>query len=151
MPEIFADDKPARLGADEFLRYHLQSFPELGENKEFVQDAIDDVYAMFSGVETLWSTSPREVWYDKTLLCFRLLTAWYITDLYPEYAVGVVGTGGMPIVKKKIGPIDITFDAMQGRGVDLLSTLKSNPFGVKAYGMITTAAKRFGLFGAARI
>jgi hypothetical protein len=66
--------------------------------------------------------------------------------MYPELVTGVPTMGGIPIKRKKIGGVDITFpDNVTGGGnkdyLDLLASLKSNPFGSKAYAMIKTAAK----------
>lgn len=145
---IFVNDKPARITPDDFLRYHLQSFTALGDasRRGIIEEAIDTVYAMFTGLETLWSFNDRQTWYDKTFTVFRLLTAWYIVDQYPRYTNGVPGTGGLPIKRKKIGPVDITFNTgtfLPYKGyIDMLQPLRSNNFGNKAYMMIIAAAKR---------
>jgi len=146
---VFDGGVPARLTVEEFRRYHLQSFPKLagGSKDEVIRQAIEDVYAMFAGVATLWDTEERYTWYKKTITCYRFLTAWYIADLYPMLTSGVTGTGGVPILRKKINGVDITFDR-QGASSDLLTELKSNQFGMKAYLMIRTAPKRFRLTSA---
>jgi hypothetical protein len=145
---LFVDGVPARITVADFRRFHLQSFPALTDDKydDLIADGIDAVYAMFTGVEDLWDLQPAQIWYDKTTLCFRLLTAWYINDLYPSLAAGIASMGGIPLKRKKIGGVDITFAEAKSTGnnqyLDLLQSLKSNAFGTKAYVMITTAAKR---------
>jgi hypothetical protein len=146
---VFVDGAPARITAEDFRRYHLPSFPKLAEAAYLglLNDAIDAVYALFSGVATIWQRRPRQVWYEKTVLCYRLLTAWYITDVHPTLAAGVPSMGGIPLKRKKIGGVDITFresaaaDHLEGYQ-DLLESLKSNVFGAKAYLMITASAER---------
>ena len=144
---LFVDGVPARITVQDFRRYHLASFPKLAseEHDALIDNAIEAVYAMFTGVATLWDMQPRQKWYDKTVLCYRLLTAWYIADVYPMYVAGTPVMGGIPIKRKKVGPTDITFPdkAAQGDYLDLLESLKSNVFGNKARLMLTTAAKRF--------
>lgn len=122
------------------------TFPDFlkEEKNEILDGIIDDVYSMWYGVNELWERLDRKVYEDKTQMCYGLLVAWYITDLYPESAIGVMTTGGIPIQSKSIGGVKISFGALQqGRGLnaDLLSSLKSNPFGAKAYTMIKTSGK----------
>jgi hypothetical protein len=150
---VFVDSVPARITMADFRRFHLQSFPQLADSQydDIITDAIDAVYAMFTGVKTLWDMEPKQVWHEKTVLCYRLLVAWYIADLYPGFVAGVSVMGGIPLKRKKVDGVDITFsDAGAGDGnkdyLDLLASLKSNPFGVKARLMITTAAKRALLY-----
>jgi hypothetical protein len=146
---LFVDGVPAKLTVNDFRRYHLQSFPKLADSQydQLIADAIDAVYAMFVGVLTIWNWQSAQIWYEKTMLAFRLLTAWYICDLYPELAAGggAVSMGGIPLKRKKIYGIDITFpDITSGQNkdyLDLLSGLKSNVFGMKAYQMIKSAVK----------
>ena len=78
------------------------------------------------------------------MLC--LLVAWYITDLFPDYAVGVQSSGGIPVKSKIIGGVKITFgDTIHTKGninnADLLNSLLSNSFGAKAYFMIKASGK----------
>ena len=64
--------------------------------------------------------------------------------MFPDYAVGVVSSGGVPIKMKQIGGTKIQFADQadsKGSGADLLQSLKSNAFGVKAYMMIKTSGK----------
>lgn len=146
---LFAGSLPARLTVSEFRRYHLQSFPALADEKydELISNAIEEVYTMFSGVQTLFDWHDRQTYYDKTVAVFRLLTAWYITDIYPAAASGVVSMGGIPLSRKKIGSVDISFNTesavkRNNDYLNLLSSLKSNAFGNKAYLMISSSGKR---------
>ena len=155
MPEpIFTNGIPARITVQDFKRFHLQSFPRLSSaHDEIIEEAIEAVYAMFSGVSDIWSSHEKQTWYDKTVLCYRLLTAWYIADIYPAYLSGLPTMGGIPLKRKKIGPVDITFqdNAVLKKGnsfiEDNLLSLKSNPFGMKAYLMIRSCAKRTVIIG----
>jgi hypothetical protein len=148
---LFIDGLPARLTPTEFRRFHLQSFPKIGgeEYDELLEDAIDAVYAVFTGVDTIWARQPAQIYYDKTLLCYRLLTAWYITDLYPTLSAGVASRGGIPLKFKKIGGVNIGFRDVEkignGNYQDLLDSLQSNVFGVKARFMIRASAARVRL------
>lgn len=150
---IFVNGLPAQLTAQDFMRYHLQQFPKLAkpENVGIIEEAIASVYAMFYGVGTVWDIHTKDVWYDKTVLCYRLLVAWYIADTNPKMLSGLPTMGGVPVKRKKIGDIDITFaDSMStesGAYQDLLSSLKSNPFGHKAYLMLRAAGKRVMIRG----
>jgi hypothetical protein len=150
---IFADGVPAKITVADFRRFHLQSFPKLADEKYdgLIADAIEAVYAMFKGVATAWEMYAGQVWYEKTVQCYRFLTAWYICDVYPGLVSGVPTMGGIPLKRKKIGGVDITFqDNDAGKGskdyLDLLASLKSNPFGAKAYLMIQNSPKRFMLW-----
>jgi hypothetical protein len=139
---------PQKITVEDFRRYFLAQFPKLGdeEQDELIQDAIDTVYAIFTGVQTLWDMHKTPVWYDKTQTCYRLLTAWYIADLYPAFVAGVPVMGGIPLKRKKIDGVDLTFAAAAVSGnknyEDLLDSLNSNPWGRKARLMIKASAKR---------
>lgn len=145
---VFVDGLPARIDDEFFRRRYGQNFPDLlpWEQDEFLHECIDDIYTMFYGVHTLWKGHSEQVWFDKTRMCFGLLLAWYITDMYPRLAVGVISSGGIPIQKKKIGGVEIHFGNPDEEGTrrnplykDQLSSLKSNSFGNKAYFMINSA------------
>ena len=82
----------------------------------------------------------------KTQLCYGLLVAWYITDLFPDLSLGVVSTGGIPLKSKQIGGVKVMFGDMAStagavNNADLLQSLKSNTYGAKAYFMIKTSGK----------
>jgi hypothetical protein len=151
MEPVFEDGFPARITPADFRRYHLQSFPRLAESQHdgLVQEAIDTVYDAFYGVATIWNCHSRQTWCDKTRTCYRLLTAWFIADLYPSFVAGTPVMGGLPLKRKKIDGVDLTFQDMSksGRGdyQNLLAGLDSNPFGKTAKIMITTSAARFRL------
>lgn len=131
-----------------FLTRYGQNFPEFLDSKynEVVDNAIDSVYTFFAGVGDLWSHLERNVYCDKTKMCYGLLVAWYLTDLYPTFAEGVVSSGGVPLKSKKIGGTQVTFADSSARygaknNADLLQSLKSNAFGAKAYMMIKSSGK----------
>lgn len=147
MQAFFQDGVPGRITADDFKRKYLSHFPDFSDgHDDILEDAIDSVYVQFHGVQTLWDLQDKQVWFDKTRLCFLHLTAWFLADVYPEFVSGVPVVGGVPVKRKKIGGTDITFqDTSTAIGGDLLSGLLSNPFGKQAYMMIKTCAKRMML------
>ena len=143
---VFEGGVPEKVTPKQFMRYHLQQFPKINreENASALEEAIDSVYTMFSGVGEVWSHQPKQLWYDKTQTCYRLLIAWYICDMYPKLVVGVPTMGGIPLKAKAIDGVKITFadsavSSADGNFRDRLGMLKSNPFGSKAYLMITSS------------
>jgi hypothetical protein len=139
---------PAKITVADFRRYFLASFPELsdGAHDGLIQDAIDTVYAIFTGVNTIWDVHTAKVWYEKTHVCYRFLTAWYIADNYPEFVASAPVMGGVLLKRKKIDGVDLTFADPADNGnrnyQDSLESLKSNPWGNKARLMIRASAKR---------
>lgn len=149
MAVILKDGIPAKITVADFKRTHLAAFPRFasGDYDAILQDAIDSVYDIFTGVGVLWKIAGADEWYTKTVRCYLLLTAWYIVDVYPRFAIGVQSTGGMPILRKKIGDVDIHYmdTSRLSTANSVLQSLKSNPFGVKAHMMICGAPARFML------
>jgi hypothetical protein len=139
---------PAKITVEDFRRYFSASFPKLmaEEHDGLIQDAIDTVYAVFSGIGTLWDIHPKRIWHDKTVVCYRFLTAWLITDNYPEFVAGVPVMGGIPLKRKKVDGVDLAFADRAAGGnkeyQDLLESLQSNTWGNKARLMIRACAKR---------
>lgn len=139
--------RPIKITREWFRQRYGQNFPDLlkSETDELLDSCIDEVYTMFFGVADLWVHLDRKTYCDKTRMCYGLLVAWYITDLYPNYALGVVSSGGIPIAEKVIGGVKIRFSEGQkasGNNAMLLNSLKSNAFGAKAYMMIESSAKK---------
>jgi hypothetical protein len=147
-PDETGRSVPAKITVGDFRRYFLMSFPKLGaeEYDGIIQEAIDMVYAMFTGVNTMWDMHPDAVWYEKSHVCYRLLTAWYLADNYPSFVAGVTVMGGLPLKRKKVDGVDLTFADWTVSGnkeyQDVLESLKSNPWGNKARLMIRASAKR---------
>lgn len=146
--EVTTSGRPERITRVWFRTRYGQNFPDLlTEDKDGMLDTcIEDVYTLFHGVGELWSHLDREEYVLKTQLCYGLLTAWYIADLFPDVALGVMSTGGIPLKSKQIGGTKIMFgEASKKTGAinnaDLLQALKSNVFGAKAYLMIKTSGK----------
>lgn len=155
----FVDELPKKIEPDFFLQKYGQAFPDLLplDMEATVEAIIDDVYTMFHGVSTLWNTHEKQTWYDKTRMCYGLLTAWYIVDTFPNYAVGIPSMGGMPIKQKSIGGVKVVFGNPDSDGTsrlaqykDYLAQLKTNPYGYKAYTMINSAAALIKLRGRKR-
>lgn len=145
---VTSNGRAEKITRDWFRTRYGQSFPDLLKEKtdDFLDTCIDDVYTLFYGVGDLWSHMNREEYVRKTQLCYGLLLAWYITDLFPDYALGVVSSGGIPLKSKQIGGVKIMFgDTKSTAGAvnnaDLLNSLKSNSYGAKAYFMIRSAGK----------
>ena len=146
---IFENGVPARITASDFKYDMPAAFPKLAPESAnpIIDDAIRAVYAMFTGVKTIFTSPDKDEWYDKTVRCYTLLTAWYIADLYPRYAVGIQSTGGIPMLEKKIGDVLIKYvDTSRLGSTDaVLEALKSNPYGAKAYIMIKGAPARYAI------
>lgn len=146
MEAFFQGGVPARITRDDFRRFYLANFPKLAEgHDDIIDQAIEAVYTEFHGVGTLWNMHSPQVWFDKTRMCYLHLAAWYIADMHPKYVAGVPVMGGVPIKRKKIGGVDITFQDGASSASDLLAGLISNPFGKQAYIMIKASAKRTAL------
>lgn len=150
--EVTTSGKPEKITRVWFRTRYGQSFPDLlPEDKNDILDTcINDVYTLFYGVSELWEHLPREAYVEKTQLCYGLLLAWYIADLFPDYTVGVMSTGGIPLKSKQIGGTKIMFGDTASKvgainNADLLQSLKSNAYGAKAYLMIKTSG-RLNLF-----
>lgn len=146
--EATTQGRPPKIDRVWFRARYGQNFPDLlpDEQDDFLDSCINDVYTLFYGVGDLWSHLDRKEYEDKTRLCYGLLVAWYIADLNPEMALGVMTTGGIPLKAKKIGGTVIQFaEAKKNAGAvnnaDLLQSLRSNAFGAKAYLMIKTSGK----------
>ena len=146
--EITTSGKPPKIDRVWFRTRYGQNFPDLlvEEKNDFLDTCIEDVYTLFFGVADLWLHMERREYETKTQLCYGLLVAWYITDLFPDYALGVASSGGIPVKAKSIGGVKITFGEMANsvgsvNNADLLQSLKSNSFGAKAYLMIKTSGE----------
>lgn len=144
--EVTEEGIPAWIDRVWFRARYGQNFPDLlpEEKNDFLDNCISDVYTLFYGVKDLWNHLPRKSYVAKTQMCYGLLVAWYITDVFPDLAVGVTSSGGIPIKMKAIGGTKIQFaDTSNGNTsyADLLQSLKSNSFGAKAYLMIKTSGK----------
>lgn len=149
---VTTSGKPDRITREWFRTRYGQNFPDLlTEDKNDILDTcIMDVYTLFAGVSELWEHLAREEYVLKTQLCYGLLTAWYIADLFPDFTLGVMSTGGIPLKSKQIGGTKIMFGEASKKvgavnNADLLQALKSNVFGAKAYLMIKTSG-RYNLY-----
>lgn len=146
--EVTTSGKPPKINRSWFRARYGQNFPDLltEDKNDFLDTCIEDVYTLFYGVADLWSHLERREYVNKTQLCYGLLVAWYITDVFPDFALGVESSGGIPVKSKSIGGVKITFGETQNtsgnfNNADLLQSLKSNAFGAKAYLMIKTSGK----------
>ena len=108
--------------------------------------ALQAINAQFSGVYSLWSFLPPDDARAKRELCINYLIAWKLAMLYPENAIGVAGTGGMPIGSKKAGPIFIKYKNMVRQEESSLSMLTTNQYGIEALTMIQNAPENYMVF-----
>lgn len=146
--EVTTSGKPPRINREWFRARYGDHFPDLLDSQKdtFLDTCINDVYTLFYGVADLWSHMDRPEYVTKTQLCYGLLVAWYITDVFPDYSIGGISSGGIPVRMKQIGGTKIQFgDTASTAGAvnnaDLLQSLKSNSYGAKAYLMIKTSGK----------
>lgn len=140
--------KPVKITKEWWRARYGMSFPDIldKEYDSFLDTCIQDVYSLFAGIPDLWVYLERTVYENKTQMCYGLLVAWYIADLFPDLGTGIMSTGGIPIKAKRIGNTSIQFgDTASTAGsvnnADLLSSLRSNSFGAKAYLMIKTSGR----------
>lgn len=146
--EVTTSGRPSKISREWFRTRYGQNFPDLldEEKNDFLDTCIEDVYTLFYGVGELWEHMDRREYVQKTQLCYGLLVSWYIADLFPDFTVGVMSAGGIPLKSKQIGGVKIMFGETKStagavNNADLLQSLKSNTFGAKAYLMIKTSGK----------
>ena len=142
------ETRPPKINREWFRSRYGENFPSLLDSKMdgFLDTCIEDVYTLYTGIQELWDYLEYSVYESKTQMCYGLLVAWYITDLYPDKAVGVISSGGIPVSSKRIGNVEIKYaDGSRLPGsknnADLLGSLKSNSFGAKAYMMIKASGR----------
>lgn len=121
---------------------YAANFPSLTDSE--INTAYTEVSIMFSGVNSLWAVLSEPIRSNKRNLCMNLLTAWYLLDMNPESASGVIGNGGMAVTSKSIGGTSLSFQDMDAQ--EGLKELNSNVFGQKALIMIQGAPERFGIY-----
>lgn len=122
---------------------YVANFPTLSDQQ--IADAYDEVATIYSGVTKLWAVLDEETRTAKRTLCMNLLTAWYLLDMNPTSATGVIGNGGMALGSKSVGGTSLSFQDMEAQ--EGLKQLNSNVFGQKALMMIQSAPERFGIYG----
>lgn len=121
---------------------YAANFPNLTDTE--IDNAYQEVSVMFSGVNSLWAVLDSATRNAKRELCMNLLTAWYLLDMDPESAEGVVGNGGMAVGSKSIGGTSVSFTDMEAQ--EGLKQLNSNVFGQKALMILQSAPERFGVY-----
>jgi hypothetical protein len=138
---------PARIVVADFKDRYLAAFPKFTNPAydPILADAIESVYIMFDGVNTLWKSTDIETWCNKTGQCYMFLIAWYIVNMYPRMAAGIHSSGGIPVLSKKIGDVVIHYmDTSRMNTADsVLESLRSNPYGNMALTMIRSSTRRF--------
>lgn len=121
---------------------YADNFPTLTDQQ--INNAYTEVSTIYSGVKQLWGVLDQQTRDSKRELCMNLLTAWYLLDLNPAKAVGVIGNGGMALSSKSIGGTSLSFQDMEAQ--EGLKQLNSNVFGQKALMMIQSAPERVGIY-----
>ena len=121
---------------------YADNFPTLTDAE--INAAYTEVSAMFSGINSLWAVLSEPIRTNKRNLCMNLLTAWYLLDMKPESASGVIGNGGMAVNSKSIGGTSLSFQDMDAQ--EGLKELNTNVFGQKALIMLQGAPERFGIY-----
>lgn len=112
-----------------------------------INEALQMVNAQFSGVYSLWNILPPEDARAKRELCINYLLAWQLVTLYPTQAIGISGTGGMPMSSKKVGPIFIKYrDVIRQSGSGVLEMLTTNQYGLMALQMIQCAPENYAFY-----
>ena len=109
---------------------------------EQISSACQEVLSRFAGVMSLWKICDVAIRDSKRKLCYNYLVAWLLTNQYPDKAVGVSGTGGMPLKAKKIADVSISYNMPLKEG-SLLASLTTNSYGIAALEMIQTAPENF--------
>lgn len=112
---------------------------------QFAQ-ALQMINAEFSGVYKLWSILPPDEARAKRELCINYLIAWKLTQMYPDSAIDVVSTGGMPLASKKAGPIFIRYKETLRQDDSVLSMLSTNQYGIEALTLIQSAPEMFMVY-----
>lgn len=121
---------------------YAANFPILTDAE--INTAYTEVSVMFSGINSLWAVLDEPIRSNKRNLCMNLLTAWYLMDMNPESATGIIGNGGMAVTSKSIGGTSLSFQDMDAQ--EGLKELNSNVFGQKALIMLQSAPERFGIY-----
>lgn len=121
---------------------YAANFPNLSDTD--ISNAFEIVSVMFSGVSELWGVLAEPIRTQKRTLCLNLLTAWYLLDLDPASATGVIGNGGMALGSKSVGGTSLSFQDMDAQ--EGLKQLNSNVFGQKALMLIQSAPERYGIY-----
>lgn len=112
-----------------------------------LSQALQMVNAQFSGVYRLWAILPPNEKRAKRELCINYLIAWQLAFSHPELAIGVQGTGALPLSQKVVGPVSLSYRNLlrqtDGGTLDMLTT---NEFGLQALQMLQTAPENFMVY-----
>lgn len=112
---------------------------------QFAQ-SLQMINAEFSGVYSLWSILPPDEARAKRELCINYLIAWKLVQMYPENALDVSGTGGMPLASKKAGPIFIRYKETLRQDDSVLSMLSTNQYGIEALTLMQSAPEMYMVY-----
>ena len=122
-------------------------------NFNFADGGASEITEAMSAVNSQWYGVLNQFWQNQGTvqqtatrnLVYNLLIAWYLADFFPMALTAVGANGGMPLVKKSIGGVDITY--AQYKIQEEMKVLTTNTFGLRALNMILSAPERFGMLG----
>lgn len=122
-------------------------------NFSFADGGASEITEAMSAVNAQWYGVLNQFWQNQGTvqqtatrnLVYNLLIAWYLADFFPMALIAVGANGGMPLVKKSIGGVDITY--AQYKIQEEMKVLTTNTFGLRALNMILSAPERFGMLG----
>lgn len=118
------------------------NFPSLTDSE--INNAAETVSVMFAGLLSCWAKVAEPLRTKKRELLLNLFVAWYLLDMNPSAAQGVIGNGGMAVTSKSIGGTSLSFSGMSAQ--EGLEQLNSNVFGQKALIMIQGIPERFSIY-----
>ena len=121
---------------------YADNFPDLTD--EQIDTACETVSTVFYGVLHCWQKFAEPLRTQKREALLNLLVGWYLLDLKPESAVGVLGNGGMALSSKSIGGTSVGFAGISVQNG--LEQLNTNVFGQKALLMIQGIPERFNIY-----
>jgi hypothetical protein len=131
----------------DFLYFRNFNFVDGGASE--VPEAMIAVNSQWYGVlNNFWSSQSTVQQTATRNLVYNLLIGWYLADMFPEALVAVGGNGGMPLVVKSIGGVNIEY--LQYKIQDEMKVLTTNTFGLRALTMILSAPERFGMLGSSK-
>lgn len=125
----------------ETFRFRNRFTSELTDQQ--LGEAMQVVNAQFTGVYQLWRTLPPAERDAKRELCISYLVAWALVQNYPNLAIGVSGSGALPLKSKHVGPVTITYRDSIRQGSGVLDILTTNEFGYQALLLMQTAPEMY--------
>ena len=139
MAQIYVSGNPS-----DFMFIRNFTFTDGGTSE--ITEAMTAINAQWYGVlNTFWASRDLTTQTAIRNLVYNILIGWYLCDFFPTALTGIGANGGMPLVKKSIGGVDITM--LQYKIQEEMKVLTTNTFGLRALNMILSAPERFGMLG----